>query len=211
MPKIVKRIKEIAKDLAVSFFFTTFFLFLASITFLRVVNPFISKVNSMFTISYINRSSERKIEIDRVKKRLITYPGYGDVFGTISIPRVGIDLAIYHGEALRLLKYGAGHHAGSFFPGEGGRIIIAAHNTYGMFYTLPQVVVGDEVIIKTSYGTYHYKVTKTEIANAEVLANNLTLPTDIENIMLYTCYPLTPGYKSDRFVVYGELVGEEHA
>lgn len=205
-----ERIKEIAKDLAVSFFFTIFILFLTSITILKKVEPMLNKVNSLFTMSYIESTEKKDIKIDKIKRRLTKYPSYGDAFGTILIPRVGIDLTIYHGEALRILKYGAGHHAGSFFPGEGGRIIIAAHNTYGMFYNLPQVIVGDEVIIKTSYGTYHYKVTSTEIANAEVLGQDLKLPTDIENIMLYTCYPLTPGYKSDRFVVYGELVGEEH-
>ena len=103
-----------------------------------------------------------------------------------------------------------GHHSGSYFPGEGGTIIIPGHNTWGQFYNLPNVKVGDIVNIKTNYGVYHYKVTKTEVIDASILANQLHLTTDIENIMLYTCYPLGLGYRSDRLVVYGILVGEEH-
>ena len=130
--------------------------------------------------------------------------------GGIKIPSVGIDLALYNGEALEILRYGAGHHAGSFYPGEGGTIIIAGHNIRGHFYTLPQVNIGDKIILNVTYGTYTYEVTKTEIRNAVELGENLHLRRDEEELMLYTCYPVeTPGWKADRFVVYAKLVGEE--
>ena len=210
MKKKIKKVKEIVKQLAVSFFFSAFIIFLIAIIFGSKIDPLIIKLNSLFTAGYGTDIEREEIKIDKINKRLTSYPYYGEAFGTIIIPSVDINLTIYHGETLEVLKYGAGHHAGSFFPGEGGTIIIAAHNTYGQFYTLPNVKVGDSVTIKTDYGTYHYEVTKIEVINANVLAKNLKLTTDIENIMLYTCYPLTPGYKSDRFVVYGNLVGEEH-
>ena len=34
------------------------------------------------------------------------------------------------GDTLDILRYGVGHYAGSFFPGEGGSVIFAAHNNY---------------------------------------------------------------------------------
>lgn len=201
----------IAKQLAIAFFFTTFIIFLIAITFGINLDKKITKYSGLFVTGYYNdEGEEREIKIDKIKKRLTNIPYYGDAFGTIEIPSVDISITLYHGEDLEVLKYGAGHHAGSYFPGEGGRIIIAAHNTWGQFYTLPNVKIGDKVIIKTSYGKYTYEIIKTEVANAKELGKNLKLTTDIENIMLYTCYPLTPGYKSDRFVAYGNLVGEEH-
>ena len=212
MPKkFITKSKVIAKQLAIAFFFSTFIIFLTAITIGIKVDKKVSKLNGLFTIGYYNEESEtRDIKIDKIKKRLTNYPYYGEAFATLEIPSVDISVTVYHGEGLEVLKYGLGHHTGSYFPGEGGRIIIAGHNTWGQFYTLPNVKVGDKVIIKTSYGKYTYEITKTEIANAKLLGNNLKLTTDIENIMLYTCYPLTPGYKTDRFVVYGNLVGEEH-
>ena len=75
---------------------------------------------------------------------------------------------------------------------------------------MPKVKIGDEVIIKTNYGKYTYKINRTEIANAIKLGENLTIKTDSEELMLYTCYPVdTPGYKANRFVAYASLVGDE--
>lgn len=207
---IKEKIKAIAKDIAVAFFFTTFILFLTGLILNKNINTLIVLVNKLGTGSYVSNLERKDITINKVKKRLETYPYYGDRFGTISIPSVNIDIALYHGEALRVLQYGAGHHAGSYFPGEGGTIIIAAHNTWGQFYTLPQVSIGDKVIIKTDYGTYTYEINKTEIANAIKLGEDLRIRTDLEELMLYTCYPVdSPGYKANRFVAYAVLVGEE--
>lgn len=208
---IIEKIKAIAKDIAVAFFFTTFILFLTGLIFGKKINYMVALINKLATISYITSTETKDIKIDKVKKRLETYPNYGELFGTIEIPSVNIDISLYHGEDLSILLYGAGHHAGSYFPGEGGTIIIAAHNTWGQFYTLPQVDIGDKVIIKTNYGTYTYEIDKTEVANAIELGNNLTIKTDLETLMLYTCYPVeTPGYKANRFVAYASLVGEEN-
>ena len=70
---------------------------------------------------------------------------------------------------------------------------------------------GDEIIIKAVYGTYKYKIYKTEVKKAKQLNQELQLTQDKELLMMYTCYPVdSPGYKSSRFVVYASLVGESH-
>ena len=173
----------------------------------RFISPLFSALINTFTIK--ESVQEKKVLFDKSKMKLKSYPAYGSKYAQIKISSVGIDLPLYYGDNLEILSHGIGQYAGSYFPGEGGTIIIAAHNTYGQFYTLPKVKIGDEVIIKTTYGTYTYKITKTEIANADKLGENLHIYTDKETIMLYTCYPVeTPGYKSNRFVAYGDLVGE---
>ena len=100
---------------------------------------------SIFVFNNSYQKRDREIEFDKVKKKLKVYPSYGEVFGNVLIPSIKVDVALYHGESLKNLKYGLGHHAGSFFPGEGGSIIIAGHNTYGQLYDLPKVKIGDMI------------------------------------------------------------------
>lgn len=204
-----KKAKAIVKDIAVAFFFTAFFVFLVLILFQKQIDKTITLINKVAVVSASKDKKKSNIKIDKIKKRLVEYPSYGDVFGTIKIPSQSIDASIYHGDALRLLKYGVGHHAGTYFPGEGGTILIAGHNTYAQFRNLPNVQVNDEIIIETIYGTYKYKVEKTDIMEAKALNESLSINDEKELLMLYTCYPVdTPGFKTKRFVAYASLVGD---
>ena len=116
---------------------------------------------------------------------------------------------MYHGDALRILKYGVGHHAGTYFPGEGGTILVAGHNTYAQFRNLPNVQVNDEITVETIYGKYIYKVSRTDILEAKAFNESLSINNEKEELILYTCYPVdTPGFKTKRFIVYADLVGE---
>ena len=197
--------------MVIAFFFTTFFLFTISILFETKFAKAISYINEFAIFNKEYTKVDKDIKLDKVKRKLTSYPSYGEAFGVIKIPSVSIESVIYHGETLAILKYGTGHHGGSFFPGEGGTIIIAGHNSHAQFYNLPQVKVKDKVIIETVYGKYTYEVDKTEIALAKTLGDNLRITQDEETIMLYTCYPVgAPGFKTKRFVVYGHLIGEEY-
>ena len=37
-----------------------------------------------------------------------------------------LELPIYHGDTLKILRKGVGHYAGSYFPGENGTVLLAA-------------------------------------------------------------------------------------
>ena len=207
----LKKIKVVTKDIVIAFFITSLTIFCTWILVGKKIEKIVTLINKLTVNTDITKRKNKRIEIDKINRRLINYPSYGESFGIITIPSIDVDIALYHGESLGILKYGAGHHAGSYFPGEGGSIVIAAHNTYGMFYSLPKVNVGDKIIIKTTYGIYNYQIDKTEIEEAKVLGSNLKINKEKETIMLYTCYPTdTPGYKSKRFVVYGSLIGDEN-
>lgn len=208
---ILRKLKVIAKHLVIAFFFTTFLLFTISILFETKFAKAISYINEFAIFNKEHTVVDKNITLDKVKRKLSVYPSYGEKFATITIPSVSIESVVYQGETLSILKYGTGHHGGTYFPGEGGTIIIAGHNSHSQFYNLPKVELKDKIIIKTVYGTYTYEIDKTEIIEASILGNNLKVNQDEETIMLYTCYPVgVPGFKTKRFVVYGHLIGEEY-
>ena len=191
------------------FFFSAFIIFLVLFFAQEQIDKTISLVNKFAVLSASTSKKEADIKIDKIKKRLVEYPNYGDVFASIQIPSISVDVNVYHGDALRLLKYGVGHHAGTYYPGEGGTILIAGHNTYGQFQTLPEINIGDEIIINAIYGKYKYKVESTDILEASVFNENLAINDEEEKLILYTCYPVnTAGFKTKRFIVYASLVGE---
>ena len=207
--KLIRKAKAIVKSLIIAFFFSAFTIFLVSIISQKKLDQTISLINKFAVFSASTSKKEANVKIDKLKKRLVEYPSYGDVFASIQIPSIGVDVNMYHGDALRLLKYGVGHHAGTYFPGEGGTILVAGHNTYGQFQTLPEINIGDEIIISAIYGKYKYKVESTDILEASVFNENLSINDKEEKLILYTCYPVNaPGFKTKRFIVYASLVGE---
>lgn len=207
--KKTNKVKAIVKQFVIAFFFSAFFIFLVSILFQKKIDKTIVLINKIAVVSSSKESKKKNIKINNLKKRLVEYPSYGDVFGSIKIPNLQIESSLYHGDALRLLKYGVGHHAGTYFPGEGGTILIAGHNTYAQFRNLPNAKVNDQIIIETVYGTYTYKVERTDILEAKDFNASLSINDQKEELILYTCYPVdTPGFKTKRFIVYASLVGD---
>ena len=208
---IIEKLKVIVKQLAIAFFFTAFFIFLTLTITKTKIDKAINFINSFAIIQNNNKGTTKNIQINTVTKRLVEYPNFGDIWARIVIKSADIESNVYHGDTLDLLKYGVGHHAGSYFPGEGGTILIAGHNSTRDFGRLPKTQIGDEIIIKAVYGTYTYKIYDYEIIEAKALNEKLEINDNKEILMVYTCYPVdTPGYKSKRYVIYASLVGDSN-
>ena len=208
---IIEKLKVIVKQLAIAFFFTAFFIFLKLTITKTKIDKAINFINSFAIIQNNNKGTTKNIQINTVTKRLVEYPNFGDIWARIIINSADIESNVYHGDTLDLLKYGVGHHAGSYFPGEGGTILIAGHNSTRDFGRLPKTQIGDEIIIKAVYGTYTYKIYDYEIIEAKALNEKLEINDNKEILMVYTCYPVdTPGYKSKRYVIYASLVGDSN-
>lgn len=141
----------------------------------------------------------------RVAKEAVEYPQYGNQFGEIVIEDCGIDCKLFFGDGDISLRNGVGVYNGSFVPGYGGTTLIAGHNnTY--FNGLKNAKAGQEILIRTSYGDYRYRVTETAVKNA-LDTSAYDLGADYENLILYTCYPFDEiGLTSKRFYVYAELI-----
>lgn len=147
---------------------------------------------------------------DKDKLHLIKYPNYGTIYAKMTIPSIDVKVNVYYGDSLEILKYGAGHSSQTYFPGEGGTILVAAHNAKYYFGLIPELIIGDKIIYDTNYGKFTYEVTKTEIKEASIL-EQMEIQHDYEELVMYTCYPVNrPGLKTKRFVVYSKLVGVEY-
>ena len=137
--------------------------------------------------------------------KITNYPEYGTEYATIKIPKIDVDLPVYYGDTLEVLKKGVGHSSGSYFPGEGGSIVYMGHNSKKVFRRFSELQIGDEIKITTSYGEYTYKIYDMELIN-ETDVDKLPIQRDKEILMIYTCYPFNNvGYATQRYVVYAEL------
>lgn len=121
----------------------------------------------------------------------------------IVITTIGVDAPVVEGDDWEALKKGAGHHIGSVNPGERGNCVISAHNDiYGeIFRNLPELRVGDEVLVHTVSQVYRYVVRQTRII--EPTDVSVMLPTNTPVLTLISCYP----YRVDtqRIVVIASL------
>lgn len=137
------------------------------------------------------------------------YPEYGSKYAKIQIPKINIDLDVYYGDTMEILKKGVGHSSGSYFPGEGGSIIYMGHNSKNMFRGLSKISKGDLIQIITEYGEFKYQVYDMKIVN-ETDLESLPIQKEKEILMLYTCYPFQNiGYTTKRYVVYAEKIEED--
>lgn len=152
-----------------------------------------------------NKKILKDVKLDLKTKNLESYPEYGTKYASLSIPSVNIEQPIYYGDDNETLKYGVGQYIASYFPGEGGSILYMGHNTSNMLRNLPNVSLGDEIIVTTSYGTYRYQIDDTKVIQDTEL-DKVPIKREGEVLMLYTCYPTTTVvYTPYRFVVYASL------
>ena len=139
------------------------------------------------------------------KNTIKNYPEYGTQYATIEIDKIGVNLPVYYGDTLEILKKGVGHSSGSYFPGEGGSIIYMGHNSKKMFRRFSELQKGNEIKVTTSYGEYVYKIYDMQLIK-ETELDKLPIQRDKEILMVYTCYPFNNvGYATQRYVVYAEL------
>ena len=134
------------------------------------------------------------------------YPQQGELYGKVSIPGTSVECNLYYGDDNTQLHAGAGTFAGAQIPGEGGVTLIAGH-TGSYFRGLESVKEGDDIVIQTKYGEYHYKVTEMFVMQADEFTQQNLDESPRESVLLYTCYPfgqltVTPL----RYMVRGEYV-----
>ena len=152
----------------------------------------------------------KDVKLNSITKRLESYPEYGTKYGDSSIDSLDVDLPLYYGDTLSILRNGVGHSSGSYFPGEGGTIVCMAHNTIGYLYNLSDIEIGANIVITTTYGKFTYKVEETKIV-PETQVDAVSVSHGEEMLILYTCYPTnTFGHATKRFITYSKLVDAQY-
>lgn len=171
----------------------------------QTIEESIQLINQV-AIKIENTSEQGEIKLNAERNRLENYPEYGTEYGTIEIPKIDVNLPVYYGDTLEILKKGVGHSSGSYFPGEGGSIIYMGHNSKKMFRRFSELQIGNEIKVTTNYGEFTYKIYDMQLIN-ENDTEKLPVQDEKEILMVYTCYPFNNiGYTTQRYVVYAELV-----
>lgn len=208
MIKKINFIKKFASNIAISFFFASIFIVIYYFALDDRLSPYISLINTTAVGNANITDVETSYNFEA--KRLLHYPKYGKRYGTLKISSIDLSLPLYHGDTLKILRYGVGHYAGSYFPGENGTIILAAHNNKGFFQKLDKVNIDDIVTIETDYGTFNYQVNSYKIIK-ETDLDAFPIQHEKELLIMYTCWPINKsvvGRKTQRYVVYAEKVGD---
>jgi len=126
----------------------------------------------------------------------------------VKIPKINVELPVYHGTSSKVLNKGVGHLEGSSLPvgGEGTHSILTGHtglNTLKMFTDLTELTIGDEFYIRTLDQTLAYRIDNIIVVEpTEVEA--LDPVTGKDYVTLITCTPY--GINSHRLMVRGERV-----
>ena len=124
--------------------------------------------------------------------------------GHITIPRLGIDLAMFEGVTLPTLDLGPGHWPGTAMPGKPGNVVVAGHRVSHTrpFRNIDRLVEGDEVTFAVGTVTYRYVVTGHEIVTPDAV--RIVDQTPEPTATLFACHP--PGSTEFRWVVHLKLV-----
>ncbi len=143
------------------------------------------------------------------------------VMGYLSIPKINIKLAVYHGTADDVLQTGVGHLNGSKLPigGESTHSVLAAHRglpSARLFTDIDQMKKGDMFYIHVLDEVLAYQVDHildmVDKDDRETLDNALQIEQGKDQVTLFTCTPY--GVNSHRLLVRGTRVpynGEEEA
>lgn len=124
----------------------------------------------------------------------------GEALGRIDIPRLGISAAIAEGDDERTLRRAVGHLPESAYPGEHGRVVLAAHRDT-FFRKLEGVREGDRVRMATPRGLREYVVESTLVVRPK--STEVIGPTKGDMLTLVTCYPFDyVGPAPFRFIVH---------
>lgn len=141
------------------------------------------------------------------------------VMGYLSIPRINIRLAVYHGTADQILQTGVGHLNGTKLPigGDSTHSVLAAHRglpSARLFTDIDQLYKGDRFYIHVLDETLAYEVDQilpmVDKDDMAALSEALQIEEGKDQVTLFTCTPY--GVNSHRLLVRGSRVpyeGEE--
>ena len=204
---MVKVVKATIIDIIVAFLIILILLEGINLLYGQKISEVFSLVNKV-SINIDNKEEQKTTEINNQEKRLKNYPEYGTQYATIQIPKIDVDLPVYFGDTLEILKKGVGHSSGSYFPGEGGSIVYMGHNSRNVFRRFSELQIGNEITVTANYGVYKYKIYDMQLIK-ETDLDKVPIQKNKEILMVYTCYPFNNvGYATQRYVVYAELVEE---
>jgi sortase A len=147
--------------------------------------------------------SLKKALIDPPTRVVEKKPLPGDAIGKIEIPSIDVSKYVVEGTDADSLRKGPGHYPDTPLPGQHGTSAIAGHRTtYGApFRNLDDVHKGDRIVLEMPYGTFVYRVERTQIVDDSALW--VTKRVNHDRLVLTACHPLYSA--AQRIVAFARL------
>lgn len=163
-------------------------------------------------IELLDPFSPLKKEVDARYQSLLSTNEAG-MMGYIRIPKIDVELPIYHGTEERILQSGVGHFEGTSLPvgGESSHTVLTGHRGLPsklLFTDLDQMKEGDIFYLKILGETFAYKIDQI----LTVLPENtkaLTIEPGKDYATLVTCTPYA--VNTHRLLVRGSRIPYEEA
>lgn len=135
-------------------------------------------------------------------------PNGDGVMCTIEIPKIDVNLPVYHGTSEEVLAKGAGHIEATSLPigGVNRHSVISAHRGLPsslLFTRLDELEIGDKFYIHILNEVHAYEVDSIEVIDPEELSYLASEP-EMDLITLLTCTPY--GVNTHRLLVRGHRV-----
>ena len=164
--------------------------------------------NELLAKSALN--DEEKDEYNAAMSEYESILNYDDIMCTIEIPKINVDLPVYHDSTDReeKLKKGCVHLANTSLPigGTSTHAVISAHSGYPeqvFFDELDKLEIGDTFKINVLNKTLTYKVCEINIVDPDD-SSKLEIENGKDYVTLVTCYPYS--INTHRLCVRGERV-----
>lgn len=143
--------------------------------------------------------------------RILNPDGTG-IMGYINIPKINVNLPLYHGTEEDVLKSSIGHIEGSAFPVGGGSThsIVSGHRglpSSRLFTDLDKLAIGDVWTVQILNETFSYEVDQIRT----VLPNDLQFLQVEKNKDLMTLLTCTPyGINTHRLLIRGHRISNKN-
>lgn len=127
------------------------------------------------------------------------------IMGSVFIPKISVDLPVYHGTSQESLASGAGHLYGTSLPvgGKSTHTVITGHRGLVnalMFTRLDELKRGDPFYIKSMNRTIAYRVDRIKVIEPDD-TSSLRIEPGVDRATLMTCTPY--GVNTHRLLVSG--------
>jgi sortase A len=156
--------------------------------------------------AYFSQRQQVKLEkalVDPPARVVRKEPLRGDALGKLLIPSIGVSEYVVEGTDADNLRKGPGHYPDTPLPGQHGTSAIAGHRTtYGApFRNLDKLKHNDRIVVELPYGTFVYRVDKTQIVDDSALW--VTKRVGHDQLVLTACHPLYSA--AQRIVAFARL------
>ena len=188
----------------------------------RAVENYQEILNSLKQEDYevfFQEADRYNVELSELKNPLLNYrqlDGYNEILningngimGYVSIPKLGVEIPIYHGISAEVLNVACGHLEGTSLPvgGKNTHCVLSAHRGLPhakLFTDLDKLEVGDTFTLTVLNCTLTYQVDQIKVVRPDEI-DDVQLIAGKDLCTLLTCTPY--GINSHRLLVRGTRI-----